>query len=134
LALGLIFEKGEEMKKFILLCILIFIATISWSQATGVVVVNTTITATAGTGSTAVVCVITPLAPAPFTQVENTCSVNSVTFLTATVTPIPGGTNGVTFQANANSNAVTSVFTQSVATNPITWSVAANGVTKTGTF
>lgn len=100
----------------------------------GIIVVNTTITATGGT----LKCTINPLnaavAGAPFTQISMNCSDGTPQVFFGIATPQVGAGTGVTMAINSpGGNAVTAIISQPVA-GTINWAVSANGVTKNGNF
>jgi hypothetical protein len=114
------------MKLFILL----LTSSLLFSQATGVVTVTSNVTATAGTGTSAVTCVFSnPSPPA----VRTLCSVGGATVLTQDATPAVGATTGAIGSFANATNTVTWQIQQPTA-GSITWAVAANGVSRSGSF
>ena len=79
-------------------------------------------------------------APAPNTtpsapQIQVTCNNSAgVPLLAGTIFPTPGSTNGTTVSVVQSGNNVTGIFTQPTAGGPVNFSVAANGVLKTGSM
>lgn len=100
----------------------------------GIIVVNTTITATAGT----LKCTINPLAVPvqgnPFTQISMNCSDGTPQVFFGIATPQVGAGTGITMAVNSpNGNAITAIISEPVA-GTINWQVSANGVSKNGNF
>jgi hypothetical protein len=96
----------------------------------GTVQVNTTITATAGSGASAVSCVLSaPALPA----VHLTCALGGTVYLTQDATPAVGASSGVSGTVVVGANSVTWLLQQPSA-GTVTWQAAANGTAKNGTF
>jgi hypothetical protein len=125
---------GETMKFLIALLILPVCTGPLLSQSPGSVVVATTITATAGSGSSALICVATPgLNGSGVATMHVVCSVGSTVLHTSesTVPAMPG--TAILLSAKSGSDSVTWLLTKGNPT-PDRWEVAANSIMKTGAF
>lgn len=113
------------------LCLLLICGLIAGGQTTpGIVTVGTTVTATSGSGATAVSCVFSnPARP----TIHTVCSVAGVAALTQDATPAVGSTNGVVGTFVNAGNTVTWVIQQPAA-GSVTWQIAANLTSQSGTF
>ncbi len=101
-----------------------------WGQAVGTVTVSSTISAVAGTGTSAVTCVMSNPAPP---GVHMTCAIGATVVLTQDTTPAVGATNGAGGSFVSSGNTVTWLIQQPTA-GTFTWDIVANGVRKTGTL
>lgn len=108
------------MKKFAA-----FIFTSLLYAQSGTIVVNQTVTATAGTIS----CVFSNAA----TPTIHTVCTSSVATQTSDTTPAVGSTSGFVGSMVAGSNNITWIIQQPIAGN-VTWQIAANGTSKSGNF
>ncbi len=118
------------MKTIRIFAILAAFASALFGQAAGTITIAATITAVAGTGTSAVTCVMTtPALPA----VHVVCSVGSTQMLLMDATPAVGATNGASGTFSNAGNSVTWILQQATA-GTVTWQLAANGVSKSGTF
>lgn len=112
--------------------LLLLLSGVLWSQTGGSVTETSlkTVTAAAGTGSTAVICVFTnPATPTVHTE----CRIGAALVLTQDSTPAVGATNGAVGSFVNAGNSVTWMVQQPSAGN-VTWQIAANGTMKSGTF
>lgn len=101
-----------------------------FSQTPGTITVTTVATGSAGSGVTGITCIISnPMSPA----FHIVCSINNVIVLTEDATPSVGAGNGVVGSFVSGTNNITWIVLQPAA-NTYTWSLAANGVSKNGTF
>ena len=108
--------------------LLLLLAAAARAQTAGTVTQTalTTVTATAG----AIVCVFTnPARP----TIHTACAQSGATVLTMDATPATGSTSGAVGSINLAGNSVTWIIQQPTA-NAITWQIAANGTSASGTF
>lgn len=109
------------MKK---LTLALFSATL-FAQTPGIVTVGTTVTASAAPINCAF---SNPAAP----TIHITCTDGTGT-MTQDATPTVGATNGIIGQFSSTGNSITWAIQQPTA-GSITWTVVANGTSKTGSF
>ena len=117
------------------LTILLFVfASLAFGQAAGTVTVATTITAVAGSGTAALTCVATPGDASGISTMRVVCTVGTQTILSSdsTVPSTPG--TGIIVSASSGSNIISWQLNKGITPLPDGWSVAANAVTKAGTF
>lgn len=130
--------KGAFLLRLLSAFLLCLLCVGAWAQAsgTGTVTVSTSVTAVAmqsATDANAVSCIATPSA----SQVAVTCKVGTSTGFTGTYTLIPNSTsatNAAVASYTFGGNSVTWMLYQPSSTGPISWQVAANGVSKSGQF
>ena len=97
----------------------------------GTVTVTTAVVATAGTdAATQVICTLALSSGV----VHADCKVGGTSVQSSDSKPLPGDKNGYVGSVTANSNSVTWMLQQPDAAGPISWQIAANGITKSGTF
>ena len=98
------------------------------AQSAGTVLVSTTVTATAGTGTSAVACILSgPAKP----SIRTTCSIGPATVLTQDLTPAAGPSSGAVGSFTNAGNTVTWSL-QQLSNGDVQWQVVANGVSKNG--
>ena len=114
--------------------LLFVLASLAFGQGVGTVTVASIITAVAGTGTGALTCVATPGETAGVSTMRVVCTVGTQTILSsdATVPSTPG--TGIIVSASSGSNIISWQLNKGITPLPDGWSVAANAVTKTGTF
>jgi hypothetical protein len=99
------------------------------AQTPGTITIGTTVVATAGSGAGSVSCTFSnPASP----TVHTACTSGTAT-LSQDSTPAVGSTNGAVGSFVNGSNNVTWIIQQPTA-GSVTWQIAANGTSKTGTF
>jgi H+/Cl- antiporter ClcA len=123
-------KGGDKLKALIGLGLALLLAPILRAQVAGTVVVTSVVTATVGTGTGQVICILSNQASP---TIHTVCTVGGVTVLTMDSTPAVGALIGANGTYSQLGNAVTWMIEQPTIGN-ITWQIAANGTVKNGTF
>lgn len=101
-----------------------------YAQTPGTITVTQIVTAVSGTNGTAVSCTFSNQAkPA----IHTVCTIGGVAALSMDATPAIGAASGAVGSLTVSGNAVTWIITQPTA-GVITWQIAANGTTQSGSF
>lgn len=123
--------RSFSVKYILSLAFLSFLLVLSaWAQTAGTIAKTTisTISATAGVVS----CTFTSQQPALPTGVAVSCKAGTAILDQTSVIPV-GNTSGIVGSFHSGSDAITWILKQPT-TGVVTWEVAANGVSQSGTF
>lgn len=120
-------RMGRIISGIVLACLAVVALLQAQTPTPGTFIVSTNVVATAGQ----LACTYSIAAG----KVTTTCKVGTVNVLVgAEFTPVPGNTNGYVGSMAIAGDNITWVLKQPVAAGPIQWDIAANSVSRTGTF
>ena len=99
----------------------------------GSITVTTTVVAAAPAGQASGTQVSCTFSNANRPSIHTTCALGGTIYLVEDATPAVGSTNGTVGSFTVGTNAVTWILQQPTAGN-VTWQIAANGTSQSGTF